>query len=128
MKARKFLSLLLALVMVFAMVIPAMADDPAPETTEAYTVPADVSGKIVILHTNDVHGGIEGYAKVAALKKAFADAGANVLVMDAGDFSQGAPSVNVSQGATAVELMNMVGYDAAAPGNHPNASNATMTI
>ena len=118
MKARKFLSLLLALVMVFAMVIPAMADDPAPETTEAYTVPADVSGKIVILHTNDVHGGIEGYAKVAALKKAFADAGANVLVMDAGDFSQGAPSVNVSQGATAVELMNMVGYDAAAPGNH----------
>ena len=40
MKARKFLSLLLALVMVFAMVIPAMADDPAPETTEAYTVPA----------------------------------------------------------------------------------------
>lgn len=59
MKTRKFLSLLLALVMAFAMVIPAMADDPAPETTEAYTVPADVSGKIVILHTNDVHGGKE---------------------------------------------------------------------
>lgn len=118
MKTKKFLSLLLALVMVFAMVIPAMADDTAPETPVPYTVPADVSGKIVILHTNDVHGGIDGYAKVAALKKAFADAGANVLVMDAGDFSQGAPSVNVSQGATAVELMNLVGYDVAAPGNH----------
>ena len=38
--------------------------------------------------------------------------------MDAGDFSQGSTSVNVSEGATAVELMNMAGYDVATTGNH----------
>lgn len=44
--------------------------------------------------------------------------GAQVLLMDAGDFSQGSTSVNVSEGATAVELMNMAGYDVATTGNH----------
>ena len=38
--------------------------------------------------------------------------------MDAGDFSQGSTSVNVSESATAVELMNMAGYDVATTGNH----------
>lgn len=109
--SKKLLSLLLALVMVCTMVIPVLAAEeeaaPAP-----YTVPADVSGKVVILHTNDVHGGIAGYAKVAALKEQFKAAGANVLVLDAGDFIQGDPVVSVSSGATAIELMNLVGYNA----------------
>ena len=58
------------------------------------------------------------YAKVAALKAMYEEAGATVYLLDAGDFSQGEPAVSVSEGATAVELMNMVGYDAATPGNH----------
>ena len=44
--------------------------------------------------------------------------GAYVLLMDAGDFSQGDPTVSVSEGATAVEMMDLAGYDLAAPGNH----------
>ena len=64
------------------------------------------------------HGGIDGYASVAALKDAYEAAGAQVLLMDAGDFIQGSTSVNVSQGANAVELMNMAGYDVATTGNH----------
>ena len=31
--------------------------------------------------------------------------------MDAGDFIQGDPTVSTSEGATAVELMNLAGYD-----------------
>ncbi|MFQ8760092.1 MAG: bifunctional metallophosphatase/5'-nucleotidase [Intestinimonas sp.] len=77
-----------------------------------------MSGEIVILHTNDVHGAIAGYAKVAALKAAMEEAGAYVLLMDAGDFIQGDPTVSISEGASAVELMNLAGYDVAAPGNH----------
>ena len=61
---------------------------------------------------------IDGYASVAALKDAYEAAGAQVLLMDAGDFIQGSTSVNVSEGATAVELMNMAGYDVATTGNH----------
>jgi len=121
-KWNKVIALLLAMVMAFGMTVSALADDDdadaAAEPAPAFEVPEDAEGSIVILHTNDVHGAIEGYAKVAALKAMYEEAGAYVLVMDAGDFSQGETSVSVSQGATAVELMNMAGYDAAAPGNH----------
>ncbi|WP_287227374.1 5'-nucleotidase C-terminal domain-containing protein [Oscillibacter sp.] len=95
---KKVLSLLLAVVMTFSLAVTANA---AEETAQ------DLDGDIVILHTNDVHGAISGYAKVAALKDAYEARGAYVLLMDAGDFIQGDPTVSTSEGATAVELMNL---------------------
>ena len=65
-----------------------------------------------------MHGAIDGYAKVAALKADYEAKGAEVLLVDAGDFIQGTTSVSVSQGATAVELMNLAGYDLVTLGNH----------
>ena len=59
---KKVLSLLLAVVMTFSLAVTANA---AEETAQ------DLDGDIVILHTNDVHGAISGYAKVAALKDAY---------------------------------------------------------
>ena len=111
------------MVMALGMTVSALADEEAGSDADgvpaaAFEVPEGTDGAIVILHTNDVHGAIEGYAKVAALKELYEAAGAYVLVMDAGDFSQGETSVSVSLGATAIELMNMAGYDVAAPGNH----------
>ena len=118
-KWNKLLALVLAMVMALSLAVTGFAaESSAEEPAPAYEVPAEAEGAIVILHTNDVHGGIEGYAKVAALKAMYEAAGATVFVMDAGDFSQGETSVSVSEGATAIELMNMVGYDLAAPGNH----------
>ena len=105
---KKVLSLVLVLAMMFSLCITAGAEEPAE----------DLSGSIIILHTNDVHGAIDGYAKAAALKKTYEEMGAYVLLMDAGDFIQGDPTVSNSEGATAVELMNLAGYDVAAPGNH----------
>ena len=78
----------------------------------------DLTGSTIILHTNDVHGGIAGYAQVSALKQYYQKCGAYVLLFDAGDFIQGDPTVSASQGTTAIELMNLAGYDAAALGNH----------
>ncbi|MDY5613582.1 5'-nucleotidase C-terminal domain-containing protein [Dysosmobacter sp.] len=109
MKTKKLLSLLLALAMMFSLTITA----GAVETNEN-----DLTGAIVILHTNDVHGALSEYAKVAALKDTYEKMGAYVLLMDAGDFIQGDPVVSISQGATAVELMNMAGYDVVTTGNH----------
>lgn len=102
---RKIVSLLLAAAMAISLTVTAQG----AETME---------GDIVILHTNDVHGAIGGYAKVAALKDAYEARGAYVLLLDAGDFIQGDPTVSVSQGAAAVELMNLAGYDGATLGNH----------
>ena len=107
-RGKKLSALFLALVMAFSLAVPAGAAN----------WDEDLTGHIVILHTNDVHGAIDNYASVAALKDAYEAAGAQVLLMDAGDFSQGSTSVNVSEGATAVELMNMAGYDVATTGNH----------
>ncbi len=108
MQTKKFLSLLLALAMMVSLSVAASAAEED----------AGLEGSIVILHTNDVHGGIAGYAKVAALKAAYEAKGAYTLLLDAGDYIQGDPTVSVSQGKTAVELMNLAGYDAATIGNH----------
>lgn len=113
MKGKKLLALLLALVLTFALCGGALATEP--ETT---AVEQDLAGQIVILHTNDVHGAVTGYAKIAALKDAYEARGAYVLLMDAGDFSQGTTYVSLSKGANAIELMNLAGYDVATMGNH----------
>jgi len=137
MKAKsKLLALLLALVMVFGMALPAFADEgdgkDAPVASEpAESAAPDVGGKIVILHTNDVHCQIDqakkddkvtniGYAGVAAYKTEMeAEYGkGNVTLVDAGDAIQGGPIGTLTNGSAIVEIMNKVGYDLAIPGNH----------
>lgn len=108
---KKLLSLLLAAAMVFTLVACG-EKKPTPGKDATATEP------VVILHTNDVHGAIENYAKVAALAAQYEAEGAYVLTLDAGDYSQGTTYVSLSEGAAAVELMNMAGYDAVALGNH----------
>ena len=76
------------------------------------------TGKTVIIHTNDVHGAIAGYAKVAALKADFEAQDANVILVDNGDFSQGTKYVSNSSGLAAIRMMNLVGYDISGIGNH----------
>lgn len=110
---RKSLSLLLALAMVFSLAIPVSAAEAADT-------------QIVILHTNDVHCGIDqttdeetgavtniGYAGVAAYKAEMeAQYGAdNVILVDGGDAIQGGPIGTLSKGSYIVDIMNQVGYD-----------------
>ena len=94
------------------------------ETVTPYEIP-DVDGKIVILHTNDTHGAdlacrgqSIGTAGVAQLKKDFEAAGADVLLLSAGDAIQGKPLVSADQGVSAIAFMNAAGYDAMTVGNH----------
>ena len=115
---RKALSLILALVMALSLSVSAMAADYPAETKTLDDIAADLTGKTVILHTNDVHGAIASYAYIAALRTELEARGAEVILADAGDFSQGDPNVSVSKGVTAVELMNAVGYTVATLGNH----------
>ena len=68
---RKFLSVLLAMAMVLSLTVTGFAieDTATTREPEVMTEEATMAGKTVILHTNDVHGGIAGYAQVAALKQ-----------------------------------------------------------
>ena len=105
---RKVLALLLSVVMTLTLLVSsAWADEPKP-----------LDGKTVILHTNDVHGSIELYAKVAAMKGDYEARGAQVILADAGDYSQGTVYVSVNKGKDAVTMMNAAGYDVATIGNH----------
>ncbi len=112
---RKALALLLSVVMSLTLLV----STAWAEEKTGFTLPESLKGKTVVLHTNDVHGAIDKYAKVAALRdECYAKGATTVVLVDAGDFSQGSPYVSLSKGATAVEMMNAVGYDIVTLGNH----------
>ena len=121
---KKLLSLILALAMILS-VAAAFAED-ADWTAAEYAAHADIryelakdyTGKTVILHSNDVHGQIDGYAYIAGLREHFISLGAEVILADSGDFSQGSVYVSSSKGASAIEMMNAAGYNVATLGNH----------
>ena len=111
---KKLLSLVLALALVLT-VFTAFAEDAEADWSEAdyaaqadirYELGKDYTGKTVILHSNDVHGAIDGYAKIVALRSAFEKLGAEVILADAGDFCQGDTYVSLSSGADAIAMMN----------------------
>ena len=105
---KKLLSLLLVIAMIFALAVPAFAEGETPS----------MAGKTVIVHSNDVHGAIAGYANIAALAAEYESQGAKVIVADAGDFSQGKVEVSSNKGLNAVKMMDAAGYDVATLGNH----------
>lgn len=105
---KKLLSLLLVLCLILSLSCTAFAADEAKPLT----------GKTVILHSNDVHGAIDLYAAMASLKADYEAQGAEVILADAGDYSQGTVYVSVHKGADAVTMMNATGYDVATIGNH----------
>lgn len=89
--------------------------------------------EIVILHTNDTHSQIMPFSKnltdtlkadkagfvrrLNLIKEERAKA-PKMLLLDSGDFSQGSSYYTMFKGDVEVELMNLMGYDAATIGNH----------
>ena len=85
--------------------------------------------ELVILHTNDTHSQIEpytykadtnvgGFLRREAYIREVRSLHPNVLLFDAGDFSQGTPYFNFFKGYTEIYLMNAMHYDAVTLGNH----------
>lgn len=80
---------------------------------------------LVLLHTNDVHGRLlegqydgMGYGKIATHVNEFRAQFDNVLLLDAGDATHGLPIATLTEGESSIRVMNAVGYDVMAPGNH----------
>lgn len=110
---RKIISLLTAAVMVLGLSFPVMAEETP-----------SMEGKLVVVHTNDMHGYYEttetsiGIAGVKGIKDYYKSQGADVLLLDAGDFSQGQTLVGYYKGKNAAEYIAAAGYDAVSMGNH----------
>lgn len=78
------------------------------------------SGVISILHTNDMHGRFKQDDKVLGLDtiKSIKDATPNSILVDAGDTIHGLPFVTLDKGVTALDLLEVAGYEFMVPGNH----------
>ncbi len=103
-----------------------------------YALHAEEPIHIIIMHTNDVHGGIDrqgatfmdeefppqlgGGASLARLvrklRQQAKQEGKGFLLLDTGDIWQGTPLGNYRGGEAVVRFMNLIGYDAWVPGNH----------
>lgn len=116
-----FVAVLLALVCAPACAAPHVAEPTAAERV-----------RVVVLHTNDVHGQtlprerkgetFGGLARLAAKVNELRDearaAGAAVFVVDGGDWFQGTPEGVVDGGKAFVAALAAIGYDAMCIGNH----------
>src|SRR5262245_50588926 len=81
---------------------------------------AETSTRVVIMHTNDLHGqllprdGVGGIAEIATIiRRAKPD-----LILDAGDLSTGTFLADEFKGAPTIQAMNTIGYTAGTIGNH----------
>lgn len=97
----------------------------------AFSIVAQDSKQIILLQTSDVHSRLEpinqkgdrnydegGFVRRATFLDQFRKENANVLLFDCGDISQGTPYYNMFKGEAEVKLMNEMGYEAMAIGNH----------
>ncbi len=94
--------------------------------------------RLTVVHTNDVHGGIDrqeatymnnefpprlgGAASMATLLRRLRSQveaqGGHFLLVDSGDIFQGTPIGTLSKGRAVIDFMNQAGYDLLALGNH----------
>ena len=89
-----------------------------PVTTQAEVVSSVGKNDIVILYDNDVHCNVDSYEDMAALKKEMQEQSNYVSVVSCGDYLQGDVIGAISKGKAIVQIMNKVGYDVVAIGNH----------
>lgn len=89
--------------------------------------------QLFIVHTNDTHSCIEplsinnndtaqafkgGYLRRATLINQLRQEHPDMILLDAGDFSQGSAYYNLFKGEVEIKLMNAMHYEAATIGNH----------
>jgi 2',3'-cyclic-nucleotide 2'-phosphodiesterase (5'-nucleotidase family) len=115
--SKRFLSMVLIVLLVLSQVVIVSAEESA-DSTEKVT-------KITLLHTNDSHSRVfegkydgMGFAKLSTLVKQQEEKNANTLLLDAGDTFHGLTFATLSKGESIAKVLNEVGYDGLAAGNH----------
>ena len=85
---------------------------------------AEEEKTVTVIHTNDIHAAVVddgkstiGLAKLGSYVEELRKKN-EILVLDAGDLFQGLPIANLEKGKSLIPLVNQIGYDAMAVGNH----------
>lgn len=111
MKMKKFLAVILCLILMLSCVPVAASALGASDT-------------ITIYHTNDMHANVENLSYVAAIKENTP----NSLLVDAGDAVQGDALATYTQGDAMIQMMNASHYDVATLGNHEFDYGSDVTL
>ena len=109
---KKTLSLILCLCLAAALLMGL--------TVEAGAETPPEERDLIILFTSDVHCGVDqgwGYAGLYDMRQKLSESH-NVLLVDVGDAIQGEPIGLLTRGEAIIDIMNVMNYDAAIPGNH----------
>ena len=109
---KKTLSLILCLCLAAALLMGL--------TVEAGAETPPEERDLIILFTSDVHCGVDqgwGYAGLYDMRQKLSESH-NVLLVDIGDAIQGEPIGLLTRGEAIIDIMNVMNYDAAIPGNH----------
>ena len=85
---------------------------------EVKQIPDLPDNPVMVVYENDVHCAVDGYARMAGLKKQLQKKTPYVSTVSCGDFVQGNLVGSVSCGKYIVDIMNHVGYDVVTLGNH----------
>ena len=109
---KKTLSLILCLCLALTLLMGLTAEAGAETPPE--------ERDLIILFTSDVHCGVDqgwGYAGLYDMREKLSET-YNVLLVDNGDATQGEPIGLLTRGEAIIDIMNVMNYDAAIPGNH----------
>ena len=104
--------------MLFLVVSSCMFCACSDETSEQILLPDLPTQPIIVLYDNDVHCSIDGYPMLVSYRDECLSNTDYVSTISCGDFASGGLAGAVSKGERIVEIMNYVGYDVVALGNH----------
>ncbi len=92
---------------------------PVTTTVPPTTAPhpeIDYTNSTVVLYTVNIRGDLRIYSQIASARAHYEALGANVLLVDAGNYLQGSAYTGTDMGLTVYYLMDAVGYDVAGMG------------
>jgi len=81
------------------------------------TTTGELSGTTVIIYSGNVRGNIGILPQMATLRSRYLSAGADVIMVDTGNFLQGTIYSTYDSGRTVIELIDRAGYDVVAIGS-----------
>jgi len=79
---------------------------------------SELAGTTVIIYSGNVRGNIGLLPQMAALRNYYEAQGADVILVDTGNYLQGTIYSAYDSGRTVIELMDKAGYDVVAIGSH----------
>lgn len=100
---------------------PTQEGDTQETFAEGIQMPEDEKFDVHIVHTNDIRGSIEndnsiGFTRLATLLEWGREVSDRNLLLDAGNTMSGTPLANAFSGESIAVLLDMLKYDAIAPG------------